>query len=317
MANILVTGGAGFIGSHLCDRLLQEGHFVACLDNLSNYYDPLVKIENVKHNFSNPNFKLLIDDTENYGKLDYIFNTYDFDFVIHLAARAGVRASIEHVLDYRDTNIIGTINLLELSKLHNIRNFIYASSSSVYGNNAKIPFNENDDVNEPLNPYATTKRTGELFCYTYHHLCGINTTVLRFFNVYGPRNRPDMAHFTFTKAIFEGRPIKKYGDGSSRDYTYIDDIVNGLVASLNVQQGYCIINLGNHQPIPLTVMIETLEKQIGKKAVIENAPMPQGDMIKTYADIAKAKEVLNWEPKVEYEEGVKKLIEWYRKKYNL
>lgn len=314
MSKILITGGAGFIGSHLCDRLLKDGHFVCCLDNFNNYYDPLIKLNNINHNFANPNFKLLIEDTENKEKLNYIFEQYDIDIVIHLAARAGVRGSIEHILDYRDTNIIGTINLLELCKIHNIKNFIYASSSSVYGNNAKIPFNEDDDVNQPISPYATTKRTCELFCYTYHNLCKINTLILRFFNVYGPRNRPDMAHFTFTKAIFEGTLIKKYGDGSvSRDYTYIDDIVEGIALSLNKNLGFEIINLGNNQPVTLTRMIETLETYTGKKAVTQDAPLPAGDVVRTYADISKAKKMLGWEPKTSYEEGVKKLVEWYKK----
>lgn len=316
MSKILVTGGAGFIGSHLCDRLLKEGHFVACLDNFNNYYDPLVKLENIKNNFSNPNFKLLVEDTENREKLEYIFEQYDFDVVIHLAARAGVRGSIEHILDYRDTNIIGTINLLELCKIHNVKNFIYASSSSVYGNNDKVPFNEDDFVDKPISPYATTKRTGELFCYTYHHLCGINTTVLRFFNVYGPRNRPDMAHFTFTKAIFEGTVIKKFGDGTvSRDYTYIDDIINGVITCLDKHFGYEIINLGNSDPVSLTEMIETLENCVGIKAKTESAPLPQGDVVRTYADISKAKKLLNWEPITSYKEGVKKLVTWYNETY--
>jgi len=313
---ILVTGGAGFIGSHLCDRLLKDDHFVLCADHLSDYYDPLIKLGNVQHNFSNPNFKFLIKNVKEKNKFDIIFNEYKFDLVIHLAARAGVRASIEETLEFRDNNISATVNLLELSKKYNVKNFIYASSSSVYGDNKKIPFNEDDRVDEPRSPYATTKRAAELYCYTYNHLCDLNTTVLRFFNVYGPRNRPDMAHFKFTKKIFEGEPIPKYGDGStSRDYTYIDDIIEGVVACLDKQLGFEIINLGHNQPITLNEMIETLEKTISKKAKIDQKPIPKGDALRTYADISKAKKILNWQPTTPYKEGVEKLIDWYKKTF--
>jgi UDP-glucuronate 4-epimerase len=313
---ILVTGGAGFIGSHLCDRLLNEGHTVICLDHLSDYYDPKIKIMNVFHNFNHPNFIFLVKNVVEKDKLEKIFQKYPIDVVIHLAARAGVRASLEEPLQFRDTNVVGTINLLELSKIYKVKQFIFGSSSSVYGDNTKIPFSEEDVVEYPLSPYATSKRACELYCYNYHYISKLNIVALRFFNVYGPRNRPDMAHFTFTRAINHGQPIKKYGDGStSRDYTYVDDIVSGIVACLNKQFGWEIINLGNSHPITLNTLIATLEKNLNKKAVIKQEPLQLGDVERTYANIDKAKKLLNWQPETSYEEGVKKLVAWYTKTY--
>ncbi len=313
MSNILVTGGAGFIGSHLCDRLLKDGHLVICLDHLSDYYDPKIKISNVIHNFNNPNFVFLVKNVVEKEKLEKIFQKYQIDIVVHLAARAGVRASLEEPLQFRDTNIVGTINLLELSKIYKIKNFILGSSSSVYGNNKKVPFSEDDLVDWPISPYATSKRACELYCYNYNYIAGLNISVLRFFNVYGPRNRPDMAHFTFTQAIAKSAPIKKFGDGSSsRDYTFIDDIVEGIISALDKNFGFEIINLGNSRPITLNNMIATLEENLGKKALLEQLPDQLGDVKTTFADIAKAKRLLNWEPKTPYSEGVKKLISWYK-----
>ncbi|MCX6785490.1 MAG: GDP-mannose 4,6-dehydratase [Candidatus Komeilibacteria bacterium] len=310
---ILVTGGAGFIGSHLCDRLLNEGHTVVCLDYLSDYYDPKIKIMNVFHNFNHPNFIFLVKNVMEKDKLEKIFQKYPIDVVIHLAARAGVRASLEEPLQFRDTNVVGTINLLELSKIFKVKHFIFGSSSSVYGDNKKVPFTEDDLVDWPISPYATSKRACELYCYNYHYICGLNTTILRFFNVFGPRNRPDMAHFTFTQAIDKGLPIKKFGDGSSsRDYTFIEDIIEGIVKTLKKPLGFEIINLGNSHPITLNTMIATLEKALGKKAVIQETPLQLGDVEKTYADISKAKKILGWEPKTSYEDGVKKLVAWYK-----
>lgn len=314
---ILVTGGAGFIGSHLCDRLLADGHFVICLDHLSDYYDPKIKINNVLHNFNNPNFVFLVKNVVEKDKLEKIFQKYEPDVVVHLAARAGVRASLEEPMQFKDTNVVGTINLLELAKIYKIKNFIFGSSSSVYGDNKKVPFSEEDLTDWPISPYATSKRACELYCYNYNYISGLNTTVLRFFNAYGPRNRPDMAHFTFTRDISQGTPIKKFGDGSSsRDYTYVEDIVDGIVKSLDKPLGFEIINLGNSHPITLNTMIETLEKALDKKAVIKEMPMQLGDVEKTYADISKAKKILGWEPKTPYEEGIKKLVAWYKNAYN-
>ncbi len=310
---ILVTGGAGFIGSHLCDKLLDLGHQVVCIDHLSDYYSPVIKISNIKPNFDNPNFTFLVKNIQEKNKLEKIFQDNKFDAVIHLAARAGVRASLEDPLDFKDTNVSGTVNLLELSKIYGVKNFIFGSSSSVYGNNKKVPFSEDDQVEMPISPYATSKRACELYCYTYSYLCDLNISCLRFFSVFGPRNRPDMAHFLMTDAIFKGDEIKKFGDGSSsRDYTYIDDIVNGIIACLDKDHKFEIFNLGNSQTITLNQLIETLENAIGKKAIVNQLPMQPGDVDQTYADISKAKKLLNWEPKTSYQEGVNKLIDWYK-----
>ncbi|MBT3464495.1 SDR family NAD(P)-dependent oxidoreductase, partial [archaeon] len=232
---ILVTGGAGFIGSHVCDRLLELGHKVICLDNLNNYYSPATKIENIKHNISNPNFILQVLSITKKEHMKEVFKTYNIDVVIHLAARAGVRPSIEHPLWYQETNVDGTVNLLELSKQHKVKKFIFGSSSSVYGENKKIPFSEIDDVNNPISPYAASKKACELFCYTYSYLTGLDIACLRFFTVYGPRGRPEMAIYLFTKWIMEGTAISMFGDGETmRDYTYISDIVNGIVSCIDV-----------------------------------------------------------------------------------
>lgn len=313
---ILVTGGAGFIGSHLCDQLLADGHQVVCLDNLSDYYSPKIKLNNISHNLDNPNFIFLVKNIQEKPKLEKIFQDYQIETVVHLAARAGVRASLEDPLDFKDTNISGTVNLLELSKIYNVKNFIFGSSSSVYGNNKKVPFSEDDQVEMPISPYATSKRACELYCYTYSYLCNLHITVLRFFSVFGPRNRPDMAHFLMTESIYNERPVKKFGDGAtSRDYTYIDDIIEGIIASLKNIYKFEIINLGNSRTITLNHVIETLEKNIGKKAIINQLPEQPGDVERTWSDISKAKRLLNWEPKTSYEEGVKKLINWYKQTY--
>jgi len=312
---VLVTGGAGFIGSHLCDRLLADGHFIVCVDNLSDSYSPEIKLSNIKHNLNNPNFVFEKKDIIEKDLLEPLFKQHAFDAVIHLAARAGVRASLEKPLQFRDTNVVGTINLLELSKEYKVKNFIFGSSSSVYGNNKNVPFTETDRTDWPLSPYATSKRACELYCFNYHYICNLNISILRFFNAYGPRNRPDMAHFTFMRDINQETPIKRFGDGSSsRDYTYVEDIVDGIVKAVEKPLGFEIINLGNSHPITLNTMIETLEKALDKKAVIKEMPMQLGDVEKTYADISKAKKILDWEPKTPYEEGVKKLVEWYKTK---
>ncbi len=313
--NILVTGCAGFIGSNLCNQLLKEGHFVLGIDHLSDYYDPIIKINNISEHFNNPNFKFLVKNVKEKEKIEKIIKEHEIDTIIHLAARAGVRASIDEPLKFKDTNITGTVNLLELARQYNIKQFIFASSSSVYGNNKKVPFSEEDHVEEPISPYATSKRACESYCFTYNHLFQIPTIILRFFNVYGPHNRPDMAHYKFTKAILEGKPIPKYGDGStSRDYTYVDDIVQGIIACLDKDFNFEIFNLGNSTPVTLNEMISTLEKTLGKKAIIDQRPIPAGDVIHTYADNSKAKKLLNWEPKTPYAEGVKKMVEWYQNK---
>ncbi|RLE44906.1 epimerase [Candidatus Woesearchaeota archaeon] len=313
METILVTGGAGFIGSHVCDKLLQLGKKVICIDNLNPYYSPIRKIKNIKHNFDNPNFVFYNVDIQDKDQLEEIFKKHKIDKICHLAARAGVRPSIEKPLWYRDTNVTGTLNLLELAKEFKVHNFIFASSSSVYGKNKKIPFSETDNVDYPISPYAASKKACELFCYTYSHLVDLNVTCLRFFTVYGPRGRPDMAPYLFTKRIMKGLPIKKFGDGTSkRDYTYISDIVDGVMAALERPFKFEIINLGNNKPVELNHFISVIEGHLGKKAIIEEHPMPAGDVPITFADTSKAKGLLDYEPKVSIEEGMKRFIEWFK-----
>lgn len=309
---ILVTGGAGFIGSHLCDRLLKEGKEVICIDNLNSYYSPKIKLSNIKNNLENPNFSFFVVDITDMRQLEEIFKNNQISIVVHLAARAGVRPSIEKPLLYKDTNVSGTVNLLALSKKYKIKNFIFGSSSSVYGNTKKIPFSETDNVDYPISPYAASKKACELYCYTYSHLCDINVTCLRFFTVYGPRGRPDMAPYLFTKWINEGSAVKKFGNGESkRDYTYISDIIEGIMKALEKNFKFEIINLGNSKAIELSYFISLIEKLVGKKAKIKEFKRPLGDVNVTYADISKAKRLLNWEPKVSIEEGMKEFVRWY------
>ena len=314
MSNILVTGGAGFIGSHLCDRLLTLGHKVICLDNLNPYYSPVRKIKNIEPNFKNKNFTFINLDIVQKDQLEEIFQNYKIGTIIHIAARAGVRPSIEKPLWYEKTNILGTVNLLELAKQYQIKNFIFASSSSVYGQNKKIPFSETDNVDYPISPYATSKKACELYCYTYSYLYNLNVVCLRLFTVYGPRGRSDMAPYLFAQWIDQEKPIKRFGDGTTkRDYTYIDDIIDGIMACLDKNFKFEIINLGNSKPIELNYFISIIEKELGKKAKIKELPSQLGDVPLTYADISKAKKLLGWEPKVSIEEGIKRFIEWYKR----
>ncbi len=315
---ILVTGGAGFIGSNLCERLLKENHQVICFDNFNSYYSPDIKKKNIEPFQGNPNFTCVIEDIVNHNALEKVFIESHIDTVIHLAAKAGVRASLDDPEGFSVNNIIGTFHLLEVCKRYKVKNFIFSSSSSVYGNNKKVPFSETDNVDYPISPYAATKKANELFCFNYHHLYGMNIACLRFFTVYGPKNRPDMAHFTMVRDIFNGKPINKYGDGSSRrDYTYVDDIVDGIVACLDKNFSFEIINLGGSDAVTLNQMIAALEETIGKKAIINDVPMPPGDVNQTYADISKAKVLLNWEPKTKYVEGVAKFVAWYRESHGI
>lgn len=315
MSVILVTGGAGFIGSHLCDRLLNIGEKVICLDNLNSYYSPKQKIRNIQHNFCNKNFAFVTLDIQKKDQLEQVFLKNKITKIVHLAARAGVRPSIEKPLWYKDTNVSGTLNLLELARQYDIKNFIFASSSSVYGNNKKVPFSETDNVDCPISPYAASKKAGELFCYTYSHLFKLNVTCLRFFTVYGPRGRPDMAPFMFTDKISKGIPIEMFGDGTTkRDYTYIGDIIDGIISALQKSFRFEIINLGNNRPVELRYFISIIEKYLNKKAKIKKMPMQLGDVEITFADITKAKKLLGYNPKISIEEGMKRFIDWYKKK---
>jgi len=310
---ILVTGGAGFIGSSVVDRLLARGDSVVCLDNFDEFYKPAIKRRNIEAALKSPNFKLIEGDIRDLGLLKKLFAEEKIDMVFHPAARAGVRPSIIDPMLYEDVNIKGTMNLLEMAKEHKLKGFIFASSSSVYGKNKKVPFSEVDSVDNPISPYAATKKACELICYTYHNLYNINITCLRFFTVYGPRQRPEMAIHKFTRLIDEGRPVPMFGDGlSKRDYTYIDDIVDGVIKAVDHNAPYDIINLGESQTTELRELIGFIEKNLGKKAVIESHPDQPGDVPITYADITKAKKVLGYDPQTKAEAGVKKFVEWYK-----
>jgi len=310
---LLVTGGAGFIGSHLCERLIREGHDVTCLDNFNTYYDPNIKRKNVQALLSHPCFRLIEGDILQYRLLKKIFKEGNFKVVIHLAARAGVRPSIQQPRLYQKVNVEGTVNLFELSTQMEISKFILASSSSVYGNNKKVPFSEEDPVDFPISPYAATKKACELLGYTYSSLYSLSITCLRFFTVYGPRQRPDMAIYKFTKNIIEGKAISLYGDGSSqRDYTYITDIIDGVIKAIQQCEGYHIYNLGESQVVKLHRLIRLLEEIIGKEAKIKRLPDQPGDVPITYADVSKAKHELDYNPRVSVHQGLQEFVQWYR-----
>lgn len=314
-STILITGGAGFIGSSLADKLLALGHQVIVLDNFNDYYNPAIKRKNIEIALQNNKYKLYEGDIENNNDLEKIFLENKIDTIVHLAARAGVRPSIEAPLAYAMTNIIGTINILEMMKKYGVKRMSMASSSSVYGNCQADKFSENLNIREPISPYAATKSADEQICYTYHHLYGLEIYMLRFFTVYGPRQRPDLAINKFTNLIMSDKPIDMYGDGSSmRDYTYIDDIITGIIASLNYHQtGYEIFNLGGGSPVTLKEMISTIEEVLGKKAKINQLPMQPGDVDKTVSDISKAQRLLGYNPNTSFKEGVRKFIAWKNK----
>ena len=313
--NILVTGGAGFIGSHLCDSLLRDSHTVFCLDDFNNYYSPDQKISNIFNAQKRPSFKLIRGDIRNKKLVKRIFDENEIDKVVHLAARAGVRPSFENPELYEDVNVNGTKNLLDAALKNNVKQFIFASSSSVYGTNEKIPFSEEDEIQNMISPYAKTKRKGELLCKEYSSK-GLKITVLRFFTVFGPRNRPDMAVFKFSDSVYNDGEIILFGDGSmKRDFTFVSDIVNGIKKSLEKEFEFEIINLGNNKPITVKELIELIEKTIGKKALTKSTAIPNGDVPITYADISQAKKLLGWEPETSVEEGLKQFSEWYLERY--
>jgi UDP-glucuronate 4-epimerase len=315
MNTILATGGAGFIGSHLCERLLSDGIKVVCLDNFDNFYDPNIKIRNIEgmgKKFPDL-FKLVTGDIRNPEHLKEIFRKNKIDFVVHLAARAGVRPSITDPLLYQDVNIRGTIILLEACKVHGIKNFIFASSSSVYGENQRVPFTEKDLDIQPISPYGATKRAGELLCYSYHYLYEMNIACLRIFTAYGPRQRPEMAIHKFTRLVDQGETVPIFGDGSSRrDYTFIDDLIEGILGVIRRHKGFEVYNLGESQTTSLIDLIRLIEEAFGKKANIEMLEPQLGDVSITYADITKAKQMLEYQPKVKMREGIRRFVEWYR-----
>lgn len=318
MQSILVTGGAGFIGSHLVERLLAEGEWrVSVVDDFNDFYDPAIKRANVNRHQSNPNYRLFESDIRDRAALEPAFDQ-KYDCIVHLAARAGVRPSLEQPLLYTETNVDGTMNLLELAREHGVKQFVFGSSSSVYGINAKVPFSEDDPIRQPISPYAATKAAGELLCHTYTHLYGIRCVCLRFFTVYGPRQRPDLAIHKFARLISEGKAIPVFGDGSTRrDYTFIDDIIAGVRGAIDYvadhnKSDYEVINLGESRTVELRELISLLEQTLGTKAIINRQPLQPGDVPQTYADVSKARRLLGYNPQTQIEEGIGKFVEWFR-----
>jgi UDP-glucuronate 4-epimerase len=308
----VVTGAAGFIGSHLTERLLNDGWTVTGVDNFDEFYDPRIKRRNIAACLSNRRFRLVEADIRDRAAMDRAIED-GADAIVHLAARAGVRPSIAEPALYADVNIHGTVVLLEIARERKVPKFIFASSSSVYGNNRKVPFSETDNVDFPISPYAATKKAGELICHTYHHLHGMAVTCLRFFTVYGPRQRPDLAIHKFARLIEHGKPVPVFGDGSMmRDFTYIDDIINGVVAAVDRCSGYEIYNLGESRPISVNDLISELELALGKKAVINHLPLQPGDVDRTYADVTKAEQNLGYKPATSIRTGLAHFVAWLR-----
>lgn len=313
----LVTGGAGFIGSALCKVLIQQGNNVINIDNFNDFYDPEIKNRNIASVQHNENYKLYKADIRKKENLDYIFDTHNIDVVIHLAAMAGVRPSIEAPLLYEEVNTRGTLNILQSMKEHGLRHLIFASSSSIYGNSTRVPFCEDDPLERVISPYAASKKSAEEFCYVFHHLFDINVAALRFFTVYGPGQRPDLAIHKFTRMILNGEAIPFFGDGNTlRDYAYIDDIVQGILASiefiLSREKVFEIFNLSGNHPIRLKDMVKQIEKATGKKAVLNRLPMQPGDVRLTNADISKAQKILGFYPATTFEEGIARFLQWYQ-----
>ncbi|GAB4419820.1 MAG: GDP-mannose 4,6-dehydratase [Bacteroidia bacterium] len=307
---ILLTGGAGFIGSNLADKLLLEGCHVVVLDNLDPFYDPEIKHRNIAHNLAHPGYTFIEGDILDLDLLDRLDD--DFDVIVHLAAKAGVRPSIMNPVAYQKANVEGTQNLLEMARAKGIRQFVFASSSSVYGINPDVPWSEDNYVLQPISPYASTKVSGELLGHVYSHLYGIRFIGLRFFTVYGPRQRPDLAIHKFARNILEGRSIPVFGDGTTRrDYTFIDDIVAGIMGAMVYDQSdYEIVNLGNSDTVSLTEMIQTIESVFGIEAVIDRQPMQPGDVPQTYADAAKAERLFGYRPHTPFRTGIEAFHAW-------
>ncbi len=315
--NILVTGGAGFIGSHLVDRLLAEGgRRVTVIDDFNDFYSPAVKRSNVAAHEKDDRFRLVEADIRDRAALERVFSETDFDCVVHLAARAGVRPSLSEPLLYNETNVTGTLHLLELARARGVPQFVFGSSSSVYGINAKVPFSEEDPIRQPISPYAATKAAGEHLCHVYAHLYGVRCVALRFFTVYGARQRPDLAIHKFAKLISSGRPVPVFGDGTTRrDYTYIDDIIAGVRAAIDYDTTpFEAINLGESRTVELGELISLLERELGRDAIIERQPPQPGDVPQTFADISKARRLLGYEPTTQIEDGIRKFVEWFNRR---
>ena len=313
--NFLVTGGAGFIGSNLCERLLQAGHNVWAFDDLNTFYAPAFKERNLSAvRALNLPFTFVHGDICDRGAVDRLFSTVKFDQIIHLAARAGVRPSLEQPALYQRVNVEGTVNILEAARLNGVKKLVIASSSSVYGLNSKSPFSESDPIFSAISPYAASKLACEALGHVYHHVYGLDVVMLRFFTVYGPRQRPDLAIYKFAKLTLEGKPIPVFGDGTTaRDYTYITDIVDGIVACTERKFGFEILNLGESQTVTLSQLIEVLENTLGLKAVLDRQPAQPGDVPLTYADISKAQRMLDYHPRVKIAQGIPLFVEWFLK----
>ncbi len=315
MKNILITGGAGFIGSHLVDRLMAEGNWqVTVVDDFNDFYSPAIKRENISAHLSNSSFKLIEADIRDRAALEMPFAQTKYDCIVHLAARAGVRPSLTEPQLYVETNINGTMNLLELTRAQGVKQFVFGSSSSVYGVNEKVPFSEDDPIFNPISPYAATKAAGELICHTYAHLYAMRIVCLRFFTVYGARQRPDLAIHKFAKLISEGKPIPVFGDGTTRrDYTYVDDIIAGVRAAIDYDKtNYEVINLGESRTVELRELISLIEQELGARAQIDWQPPQPGDVPQTFADISKARRLLGYDPQTEIETGLHRFVEWFR-----
>ena len=315
MKSILVTGGAGFIGSHLVDRLLSEGDWrISVVDDFNDFYSPSIKRENIREHLANERYKLVEADIRNSASLEKAFAETHFDCIVHLAARAGVRPSLKEPRLYVETNVNGTMTMLEMARRNGVKQFVFGSSSSVYGVNEKVPFAEEDPIFNPISPYAATKAAGELICHTYAHLYDVRIVCLRFFTVYGARQRPDLAIHKFAKLISEGKPIPVFGDGSTRrDYTHIDDIIAGVRAAVDYDRtNYEVINLGESRTVELRELIALIENELGTRAEIDRQPPQPGDVPQTFADISKARRLLNYHPQTQIEVGIERFIEWFK-----
>jgi len=312
--NILVTGGAGFIGSHLVERLLAEDAWrVTVVDDFNDFYDPALKRANVAPHLMRDDYQLIEADIRDRAALEKIFAATKFDCIVHLAARAGVRPSLTEPFLYAETNITGTLNLLECARQTGVPQFVFGSSSSVYGINAKVPFSEDDPIRQTISPYAVTKAAGEMLCHTYAHLHDLRCVCLRFFTVYGARQRPDLAIHKFARLISDDKPIPVFGDGTTRrDYTYIEDIIAGVRAAIDyTASNYEAINLGESRTVELRELIALLEKELGQKAVINRQPVQPGDVPQTFADISKARRLLGYDPRTGIEEGIRRFVAWF------
>ncbi len=310
--NILITGVAGFIGSHSAEKFLSKGHTVIGIDNFDPFYGRTFKMHNLENLTREAGFSFFEGDMLGKDFINNLISRHKVEVVVHLAAKAGVRPSMDHIHDYYQTNVTGTINLLECMRANGVNKMLFASSSSIYGNNEKIPFSETDPVDNPISPYASTKKSCELLCHVFTHLYGFDITCLRFFTVFGPRQRPDLAIHKFTRLIEMGKPIPFFGDGSTaRDYTYVSDITDGIDCAFQHMKGYKLYNLGESRIILLKDLIKVIEERLGKKAILDLKPMQPGDAVITFADISKARKEIGYQPQFDLKTGIDNFVTWY------